>query len=79
MQDVLERLDRIAEALVAPPREYLDIDAAADFIGVSRPTLDKWRMDREGPAFIRVGKQRVMYSVEDLRAFMTSLKVRPLA
>ena len=78
MDDVLEKLDRIAEALTAPPREYLDIDAAADFIGVSRQTLDKWRMDRHGPAFIKVGKQRVMYSVEDLRAFMTSLKVRPL-
>lgn len=78
MDDVLEKLDRIAEALIAPPREYLDIDGAADFIGVSRQTLDKWRMDRQGPAFIKVGKQRVMYSVEDLRAFMTSLRVRPL-
>lgn len=78
MDDVLEKLDRIAEALIAPPREYLGIDGAADFIGVSRQTLDKWRMDRQGPAFIKVGKQRVMYSVEDLRAFMTSLKVRPL-
>ena len=76
--DVLDRLDRIAEALTAPPREYLDIDGAADFIGVSRQTLDKWRMDRQGPAYIKVGKQRVMYSVEDLRSFMTSLKVRPL-
>lgn len=79
MQDVLERLDKIATALTAPPREYLDIDGAADFIGVSRQTLDRWRMDRQGPAFIRVGKQRIMYGVEDLRGFMESLKVRPLA
>lgn len=78
MDDVLDRLDRIAEALTAPPREYLDIDGAAAFIGVSRQTVDKWRMDRQGPAYIKVGKQRVMYSVEDLRSFMTSLKVRPL-
>lgn len=78
MQDVLDRLDRIAEALTAPPREYLDIDGAAEFIGVSKATIDKWRMDRQGPAYIKVGKQRVMYSVEDLRAFMDSLKVRPL-
>lgn len=77
MQDVLDRLDRIVEALSAPPREYLDVDAAADFVGVSRATIDRWRMDREGPAFIKIG-QRVMYALADLRAFMTSCRVEAL-
>lgn len=78
MLDVVNRLDRIADALTAPPREYLDIDAAADFIGVSRQTIDLWRMERSGPAFVRVGKQRVMYAVKDLRAFMDANRVEPL-
>jgi len=79
LQEVIERLDRIVEALAAPPREYLNIDGAADFLGVSRQLLDQWRMDREGPAFVRVGKQRVMYALADLRAFMAANRVEPLA
>ncbi len=78
MQDVLNKLDRIAEALTAPQREYLDIDAAADFVGVSRQTIDLWRMERRGPAFVRVGKRCVMYAVKDLRAFMDAHRVEPL-
>jgi hypothetical protein len=34
-------------------------------------------MDREGPAFIKIG-QRVMYSLADLCAFMTSRRVEAL-
>lgn len=79
MHDALERLDRIVEALRAPPRDYVDIEGAADFLGVSRQTLDAWRMHREGPTFIRVGKQRVMYALSDLRAFMDASRVQPLA
>jgi hypothetical protein len=78
VQDILDRLDQIVEALSAPPREYVNTDGAADFLGVSRQTLDQWRMDREGPTFCRVGKQRVMYSLADLRAFMTSCRVEAL-
>lgn len=79
MQEVLERLDRLVEALGRPPCEYVDIEGAAGFIGVSKQTLDLWRMHREGPAFIRVGKQRVMYSLADLRAFMEANRVKALA
>ncbi len=68
-QEILERLERIETAITAPPKEYLNIKQAADFIGVSRQTLDLWRMNAEGPAVHRVGT-RVLYSVADLRAFM---------
>jgi hypothetical protein len=78
VQDILDRLDRIVEALTAAPREYVDNQGAADFIGVSRQTLDAWRMNREGPTFVRVGKQRIMYALADLRAFMTARRVEPL-
>ena len=78
-EEIIARLDRIVEVLSRPPREYLDIEGAADFLGVSRQTLDAWRMHREGPAFIRVGKQRVMYALSDLRDFMTASRVAPLA
>jgi len=68
-QDIIQRLERIEAAVIAPPKEYLNIKQAADFIGVSRQTLDLWRMNAEGPAVHRVGT-RVLYSVADLRAYM---------
>lgn len=79
MQDIIKRLDRIVDALTAPPREYVDIDGAAEFLGMGRSTLDQWRIDREGPTFIRVGKSRVMYALADLRAFMTANRVEALS
>ncbi|MEH6521618.1 helix-turn-helix transcriptional regulator [Sulfitobacter sp.] len=69
-QDIIQRLERIEAAVVAPPKEYLNIKQAADFIGISRQTLDLWRMNAEGPAVHRVGT-RVLYSIADLRAFMS--------
>ncbi|WP_299893039.1 helix-turn-helix domain-containing protein [uncultured Ruegeria sp.] len=74
MEQIFKRLERIEELLSAdktgsPRHEYLNIKAAADFIGISRQTLDKWRMEERGPAVHRVGR-RVMYSVSDLRSFM---------
>lgn len=68
-QEILERLERIEAAVIAPPKEYLNNKQAAEFIGVSRQTLDLWRMNAEGPAVHRVGT-RVLYSVADLRAYM---------
>ncbi|WP_425079865.1 helix-turn-helix transcriptional regulator [Ruegeria denitrificans] len=67
----------LAKKLTAPQREYLNIEEAADFIGVSRQSLDRWRMDASGPAVHRVGR-RVMYSISDLRSFMDEHRHRTL-
>lgn len=73
MEQIIDRLERIEGLLSnhasAAPREYLSIDEAADFIGVSRQSLDRWRMEATGPTVHRVGR-RVLYSVSDLRTFM---------
>jgi predicted DNA-binding transcriptional regulator AlpA len=76
-QDIIERPERIEAAVVAPPKEYLNIKQAAEFIGVSRQTLDLWRMNAEGPAVHRVGT-RVLYAVADLRIFMAAKRHEPL-
>ena len=76
-QDIIRRLERIEAAVIAPPKQYLNIKQAADFIGVSRQTLDLWRRNGEGPAVHRVGT-RVLYSVADLRAFMAEKRHEPL-
>lgn len=81
MEQIIERLERIESILSnysAPvPREYLNIEEAADFIGVSRQTLDRWRIEAIGPSVHRVGR-RVLYSLTDLRAFMGSHRHNPL-
>lgn len=73
LDDIIGMLERIERMLSnqggVVPREYLGIEEAADFIGVSRQTLDRWRMEASGPAVHRVGR-RVLYSLPDLRTFM---------
>ena len=78
MQEIVERLDRIEATLAAPPRAYLPVAEAAEFMGLSKQQLDLWRMKGGGPAFHRVGR-KCLYAVEDLRAFMDGLRQEPLA
>lgn len=81
VEQIIDRLERIEDLLSnreGVPREYLNIEEAADFIGVSRQTLDRWRMDATGPAVHRVGR-RVLYSLADLRAFMDGHRSKSLA
>ncbi|WP_299945244.1 helix-turn-helix domain-containing protein [uncultured Ruegeria sp.] len=82
MEQIVERLGRIEELIstsdvIAPRREYLNVDEAAEFIGVSRQTVDRWRMEAKGPAVHRVGR-RVLYSIADLRSFMDTHRQKPL-
>lgn len=42
---------------------------AAEFLGVSRATLAKWRVYGFGPAFIKIGA-RVSYRMSDINAWL---------
>lgn len=49
---------------------------AADYLGVSKRTLEKWRLQADkGPTFVRVGNS-IRYHVKDLDAFMNYGTVR---
>ncbi len=52
-------------------RPLKSVPDAADMLGVKRNTLDIWRCEGRGPAFVRVGS-RVMYRDEDLETFITA-------
>lgn len=43
--------------------------SAADALGVSERTLERWRVEGRGPRFVKLGK-RVGYTEADLRAFV---------
>lgn len=77
MTEVLERLTRIEARLVAPAKEYLSVDEASDFIGISKVLLDEWRSRGGGPAYHKMGR-RVLYSVSDLRSFAAVSRVEAL-
>jgi len=54
----------------APPlRRLLNTAAAASYIGISKSSLDKWRVSGEGPAFVRIGPKLVFYEIEELNRF----------
>ena len=49
-------------------RKYLSTREAADYLGLSARTLDRYRVSGEGPVFHRFGG-RVRYLREDLDAW----------
>lgn len=75
--EVIERLVRIEATLAAPRKEYLTVEEAAQFIGVSKVLLDEWRSRGGGPAYHKIGR-RVVYSIADLRAFASASRVEAL-
>lgn len=49
----------------------LDVTEAADYLGLSISTLNKWRCYGEGPVFVKMGRA-VRYRVEDLDRYLES-------
>jgi len=42
----------------------LDVPEAAEYLGLSKSTLDKWRCYGEGPQFIKMGRA-IRYRLSD--------------
>lgn len=61
-----------------PKLELLNTSDAADYLGISRGTLEHWRTESppRGPAFIRLGYQ-IRYRVTDLHQWIDSNVVTP--
>ena len=78
MDQIVQRLDRIEARLASPPRAYLPVIEAAEFLGLSKQQMDLWRMKGGGPAYHKVGR-KCLYAVDDLRAFMDKLRQEPLS
>lgn len=55
---------------------YLRTPEAAQYIGISRGSLERWRLTRDGPPFVRIGKS-VRYRRLDLDKFMDERLVMP--
>jgi predicted DNA-binding transcriptional regulator AlpA len=45
---------------------------AAEYLGLSPHTLNRWRVVRAGPPFIKIGAKAVRYRLPDLAAWVES-------
>lgn len=49
---------------------------AASFLGITQRTLQSWRLERRGPAYIKLGR-RIAYDRADLEQFLTANRIEP--
>lgn len=73
-----KRQGKSARQAPPPPMAPLYTEAqAAEFLQKSTNTLNRWRMLRIGPAYLRIGGHSIRYSLDDLVRFATAEKVSP--
>lgn len=48
---------------------YQRTKGAADYLGVGQSTLERMRIEGNGPKFRRLGQRIVVYAIEDLDAW----------
>lgn len=51
--------------------KLLNTEALADYIGVSPHTLERWRINGGGPAFLKAGR-RVLYCSKDINTWLSN-------
>ena len=61
--------EQTSDALVSPLRDSREIAA---FLRVSESTLSRWRAEKKGPPFIRIGGV-TRYRIEQVEQWLTSL------
>lgn len=69
-------LDSVAELSIAP--RYVSPRQAAVYSGIAAYTLEKYRRNGQGPAYIAVGR-RVLYDLAVLDAFLAARSVQNTA
>jgi predicted DNA-binding transcriptional regulator AlpA len=52
--------------------DILDTQAAARHCGLSKPTLERYRLTGDGPVFVKIGRKCVRYRMEDLNDWLVS-------
>jgi excisionase family DNA binding protein len=56
-------------------KRFLKASEAAKYLGVSESTVVRWRLAGDGPYFFRFPGGAIRYAVDDLEAWMQSMKV----
>tara|TARA_B100001093_G_C26614800_1_gene921821 strand:+ start:389 stop:682 length:294 start_codon:yes stop_codon:yes gene_type:complete len=56
---------------------FLTESDAAEYLGLSKETLQRWCFDRKGPAYARLNAQLIRYHLGDLDEWMSQQTVTP--
>lgn len=59
------------------PTNLMNEKQAAAFLGVAVRTMQWWRANSKGPAYVKVGRP-VRYRMEDLNVYINANKVEPI-
>ena len=57
--------------------ELLTEAQLADYLQVTRRTVQTWRMRGTGPAWIKVGEKAVRYAMADVQAYLNARRHEP--
>lgn len=57
------------------PERWLSTGELAELLGVTKRTVENWRSNGKGPAYVKLGNVR--YGIEDVQAWLASNKVQP--
>lgn len=61
-----------------PDALSVDSKTASKILGIPEPTLRTWRSRQDnGPPFVPLSKTKVVYMVDDLRAYLEARRVVP--
>jgi predicted DNA-binding transcriptional regulator AlpA len=72
--DLRAALESATSSTALPPKpqtRVLRTPATAEYVGLSRSTLEKFRLTGEGPKFVRIGARAVGYRIEDLDTWLS--------
>ena len=53
-----------------PHSIFLTVSEAADYLGISKKTLQRWRLDHKGPAYAKLNNKLIRYRLADLDEWM---------
>jgi excisionase family DNA binding protein len=51
-------------------KKYYNVEQAAEYLGLSRHTLNLWRRNKTGPSYSKLGS-RIVYNVADLDSWVS--------
>ena len=73
---VMRGVEQVKPLLLKAANEYLTAEETALRFGLSKRTLDDWRRNAEGPAYISKGKL-TLYKVADVSDYLMSYRIDP--
>lgn len=53
----------------------MNTEQAADFLGLHPETLKRWRGQKYGPNYTRIGKRKIIYTLEGIEKWLAELNI----